>query len=169
MLLVFLKRRQWMSVLVRCARLYQSDDFAFPGKLRHATLNQWGQFIAESPSQDEQSFPVLRKFERQFIRSGIGKDRVRLKVELIFQSLKHLDELCTLRATQVRKVQHSNMPPIPKVHQSHHLVLRRVRLRRNQRDRQLVDCSRTNSNVDFNQRRRRAGIHHDEYGVRTKP
>lgn len=51
----------------------------FRGSL-DTTLDQWSQFVTETPSQDERCFPVLRKFERQFVGSVIGENGVGLEV-----------------------------------------------------------------------------------------
>lgn len=157
-----------MAVLVRRSRLQQPEAFSLLGQPRHAAFNQWIQLVADTPCQDKRSFPARRKFECQFVLSGVGKDGVRLEVRLMFQSLKLPDELCALGAAEIRQIQHSNMLPLLEVHQPHYLVLRRVGFGRDQRDWQLVDRSRMNSVADLHQRPRRTGVHHNEHGIWPK-
>lgn len=81
-----------MAVFVGRSRFQQADDLSRLGQPRHAALSQWGQFVADTPRQDERYFPAARQFERQFSRSVIREDRMGLELAIALQSLEGLDE-----------------------------------------------------------------------------
>ena len=93
-----------------------------------------------------------------------------MPVELVvpLQPLEGFDEIGALGAAEIRKIQHSDVLPVPILHDPHDLILSRIWFSRDEGDRQLVDRSGTNPVVDFNQRLRRARVHHYEHGVGPK-
>lgn len=114
--LVLLERWQWMAVLARRVWLQQTHEVAPAGNPRYTAINQWVQFVTHAPGQHKRSLFALGKFEQQFVCSGVGKNGMRVEVRLILQSLKQLDELCTLGNSEVGQIQHSDVLPAQKVH-----------------------------------------------------
>ena len=77
---ISLERWQWVTVLVCSVRLQQSHEVAFAGKPRHAASNQWRQFVTDAPSQNKRRLFALGKFERQFVRSVVGENGMRVEL-----------------------------------------------------------------------------------------
>jgi len=93
-----------------------------------------------------------------------------MPVELVvpLQPLEGFDEFGALGAAEIGEIQHSNMLPVPNAHDSHDLILRRIRFGRDEGDWQVVNRSGTNPVVDFDQRPRRPRIHHYDHCIGPK-
>ena len=84
-----------MKVLVRCSILHQPHDDHGLGQLRCAAVNQWIKSFTHAPGTDYGNGFVFGELQGKLALSLIGKDRMSVKREIIFQSLELLEELAT--------------------------------------------------------------------------
>lgn len=126
-----------MKELVRRSFLHQPLDGLGVGHSRQAAVDQWIKVRTHAPGTDDGN--GVDELQIKLVLSPIRKDGMCVEREFGFQFLELLEELAALGTPQIGQVQNPNVLPFAIVHEPHHLILRCIGLRWDQRDGQFMN------------------------------